>query len=67
MTLVTVTPEGSQYVKNRRETGAAVIAEMISKLPPDEAASLKAAVPAIVHLRELYTQQRDPAPDRPAR
>jgi DNA-binding MarR family transcriptional regulator len=67
VTLVAVTPEGSQYVKHRRGSGADVIAELINELPADEAAMLSAAVPALVHLRDLYTQQRDPAPRRPKR
>lgn len=67
VTLVAVTPEGSEYVNHRRESGAEVIAELINELPADEAAMLKAAVPALVHLRDLYTQQRDPAPGSPKR
>jgi hypothetical protein len=32
---------------------------LVSELPPDEAAALAAAVPALVRLRELDHEQRD--------
>jgi DNA-binding MarR family transcriptional regulator len=60
VTLVAVTPAGSEYLRTRREVGTQVIAQLISKLPPDEAAALSAAVPALTHLRELHNQERDP-------
>jgi DNA-binding MarR family transcriptional regulator len=67
VTLVAVTSEGSEYVNHRRGAGAEVIAELINELPASEATTLKSAVPALVHLRDLYTQQRDPAPRIPKR
>jgi DNA-binding MarR family transcriptional regulator len=60
-TLVAMTPAGADYLRRRREANRQVIAQLISKLPPDEAAALSAAVPALAHLRDLYNQQRDPA------
>ena len=59
--LVALTPAGSEYLRQRREANRQVIAQLINKLPPDEAATLSAAVPALTHLRDLYNQERDPA------
>jgi DNA-binding MarR family transcriptional regulator len=61
VTLVALTRAGSKYLLTRRETGTQVIAQLISNLPPDEAATLSAAVPALTHLRDLHDQQREPA------
>ena len=60
-TLVAMTPAGTEYLRQRREANRQVIAQLISELPPDEAAILSAAVPALARLRDLYNQQRDPA------
>jgi DNA-binding MarR family transcriptional regulator len=61
VTLAAVTEAGSEYLRARREANRRVIAQLISKLPADEAATLDAAVPALTHLRDLYNQERDPA------
>ncbi|HEY3716228.1 MAG TPA: MarR family transcriptional regulator [Jatrophihabitantaceae bacterium] len=61
VTLVAMTPVGLEYLRTRREAGRQVMAQLISKLPPDEAATLAAAVPALAHLRALNDQERDPA------
>jgi DNA-binding MarR family transcriptional regulator len=61
VTLVALTPAGSHYLRARRKARAQVVAELISKLPPDEVATLDAAVPALIHLRELHNQGREPA------
>ena len=58
--LVALTPAGAEYLRQRREANRQVIAQLISKLPPDEAAALSAAVPALTHLHDLYNQERDP-------
>ena len=60
VTLVAVTEAGSQYLRQRREAGAEGIAQLIGRLPPDEAAALGAAVPALMHLRDLHHQEREP-------
>ena len=60
VTLVALTPAGSQYLRRRREAGAEVITQLISKLSPDEAAALNAAVPALTRLRELHFQGHEP-------
>jgi DNA-binding MarR family transcriptional regulator len=66
--LVEITAAGTQLLRARRRAGAQAITELISKLPPAEAAALGAAVPALEHLRELGNEQRDrsTAPARPA-
>jgi DNA-binding MarR family transcriptional regulator len=61
VSLVVLTPAGSEYLRTRRKAVTQVITQLISKLPPDEAAILSAAVPALTHLRDLYTQEREPA------
>jgi DNA-binding MarR family transcriptional regulator len=60
VTLVALTAAGSEYLRTRREVGTEVITQLISKLPPEEAAALSAAVPALTHLRELHFQGREP-------
>jgi DNA-binding MarR family transcriptional regulator len=67
VTLVAVTPQGSEYMSQRRDTRTEALAELINKLPAEETATLMAAVPALTHLRDLYTQQRDPTPPTPKR
>ena len=39
--------------------GTETFATLVSELPPEEAAALAAAVPALVRLREIDNQQRD--------
>jgi DNA-binding MarR family transcriptional regulator len=64
--LVSVTAAGSDLLRARRRAGAEAIAQLIDKLPPDEAAALAAAIPALQHLRELDNEQREPATRSPA-
>lgn len=59
--LVAVTDKGLAYLKNRRAEGARSLERMLDKLPPAESAALRAAVEALVHLRELDEEERDPA------
>jgi DNA-binding MarR family transcriptional regulator len=63
--LVAVTPAGAALLRSRRRAGAEALEQLIDKLPPDEAAALAAAVPALRHLRELDNEEREPAA-RPA-
>jgi DNA-binding MarR family transcriptional regulator len=51
--LVTLTETGARYLRDRRRSGTDLIVRLIEKLPPDEAAALAAAAPALHHLREL--------------
>jgi DNA-binding MarR family transcriptional regulator len=64
--LVWLTAAGSDLRWARRRAGAEAIVHLIDKLPPDEAAALAAAIPALRHLRELDNEQRDPATPAPA-
>jgi DNA-binding MarR family transcriptional regulator len=59
--LIAVTPAGSDYIRARRRAGAEAFVQLIDKLPPEEAAALAAAIPALDHLRELEEERRDPA------
>ena len=51
--LVALTPAGADYLRSRRQTGTAVVADLISGLSAADAAALAAAVPAINRLTEL--------------
>ncbi len=62
--LVTLTAAGSDYIRARRRVGAATFADLIDKLPDDEAAALAAAVPAMNRLRELDSDRRAAAAGR---
>lgn len=63
--LVAITAAGSEYVHARRRNSVQAFAGLIDQLPPDEAAALAAAVPALERLRELDDEHRDP--DQPSR
>ena len=60
--LVALTTAGSDCLRARRRANIEVFAQLIDTLPPDEAAALAAALPALEHLRELADEQRDPTP-----
>jgi DNA-binding MarR family transcriptional regulator len=62
--LVTLAPAGSDYMRSRRRAGARAFADLIDKLPDDEAATLAAAVPALNRLRELDSDRRAAAAAR---
>src|ERR1700727_954493 len=56
--LVAVTTDGATYVRARRRAGADAFAQLIDKLPDDEIAVLRAAIPALEHLRTLDREER---------
>ena len=58
--LVAVTEAGSDYIRARRRAGAEGFVQLIDKLPPDAAATLAAAIPALERLRELDDEEREP-------
>jgi DNA-binding MarR family transcriptional regulator len=64
--LVALTDAGAGYIRSRRRAGAATFADLIDKLPADEAGALAAAVPALNRLRELDNDRRAAAAGRPA-
>ena len=59
--LVALTAAGAELLHAQRRAGAEALIELIGKLPGGEAAALVAAIPALRHLRELDSEQRDPA------
>ena len=63
--LVAMTEAGAGYIRARRRAGASAFADLIDKLPDDEAATLAAAVPALNRLRELDSDRRAAAVARP--
>ncbi|HTU73076.1 MAG TPA: MarR family transcriptional regulator [Trebonia sp.] len=65
VSLVTLTEAGRQYRRNRRLMSIGKLAELVAQLPPDEAAALSAAVPALTRLRDLDNAERDAALRRP--
>jgi DNA-binding MarR family transcriptional regulator len=56
--LVELTAAGTDLVRGRRRADAQVFAQLIEKLPADEAAALLAALPALEHLGELAEADR---------
>lgn len=70
VSLVVLTVLGSDYLRARRQAGAAAFAELIDELPPGEAGVLAAAVAALEHLRSLDEERQDrvtgQARERPA-
>ena len=63
--LVALTDAGIGYIRARRQAGALAFADLIDKLPDDEADALTAAVPALNRLRELDSDRRAAVADRP--
>jgi DNA-binding MarR family transcriptional regulator len=60
VSLAVLTPVGQDYVRDRRRAGAEAVAQLVAKLPDVERTALAAAVPALVRLRELDDQDREP-------
>jgi hypothetical protein len=65
VTGLALTAAGADYIRARRQAGAATFADLIDKLPAGETAALAAAVPALNRLRELDSDRRAAAADRP--
>jgi DNA-binding MarR family transcriptional regulator len=57
--MVSLTSAGRDYLRHRRQGGTEAFATLVSELPPDEAAALSAAVPALLRLRDIDDKQRD--------
>jgi DNA-binding MarR family transcriptional regulator len=56
--LVAITPAGRKHLRALRSAGAAALTAVIDTLPPEEAAALDRALPAIKHLVELLAEGR---------
>ena len=60
VSLATLTAAGRDYVRDHRRAATKSLAELVAKLPDPDRAALTAAVPGLVHLRELGDQSREP-------
>ncbi|WP_189590834.1 MarR family winged helix-turn-helix transcriptional regulator [Streptomyces massasporeus] len=59
VTLVCLTEVGASYVRTRRQAGVHAFERLIGELTGDEVEALVAALPALKHLAELESQDRE--------
>jgi DNA-binding MarR family transcriptional regulator len=59
VTLARLTEAGASYVRARRRAGVQAYAGLIDKLTDDEVEALVAALPALQHLAELDSEDRE--------
>ncbi|MFF9583943.1 MarR family winged helix-turn-helix transcriptional regulator [Streptomyces achromogenes] len=59
VTLVCLTEAGASYVRTRRQAGVQAFERLIGELTGDEVEALVAALPALRHLEELESQDRE--------
>ncbi|MCV2458048.1 MarR family transcriptional regulator [Streptomyces sp. ICN988] len=59
VTLVCLTEAGASYVRTRHQAGVHAFERLIGKLADDEIEALAAALPALKHLAELDSQDRE--------
>ncbi|MFB9689454.1 MarR family winged helix-turn-helix transcriptional regulator [Amycolatopsis plumensis] len=59
ITLVCLTEAGASYVRARRQAGVHAFERLIGELTGDEVEALVAALPALKHLAELESQERE--------
>ncbi|WP_231960907.1 MarR family winged helix-turn-helix transcriptional regulator [Amycolatopsis thermoflava] len=59
VTLVCLTEAGASYVRTRRQAGVHAFERLIGELTGDEVEALVAALPALKHLTELESQDRE--------
>ncbi|MFD7478181.1 MarR family winged helix-turn-helix transcriptional regulator [Streptomyces sp. NPDC059837] len=59
VTLVCLTEAGASYVRARRRAGVHAFVGLIDKLTDDEVEALVAALPALLHLAALESQDRE--------
>ncbi|MFD8597191.1 MarR family winged helix-turn-helix transcriptional regulator [Kitasatospora sp. NPDC059646] len=59
VTLVRLTEAGASYVRTRHRAGVAAFERLIDGLTGDEVDALMAALPALEHLAELDTEDRE--------
>jgi DNA-binding MarR family transcriptional regulator len=57
--LVALTSHGRVYIRDRRQAGVEIFAELIGALPADEAGTLLASVTAMTHLQRLDEDRRN--------
>jgi DNA-binding MarR family transcriptional regulator len=54
--LVAITGAGRQHVRKRRRAGAEALKELIDKLDEQDAAELRAALPALLRLVDMVAE-----------
>lgn len=59
--LAAITGKGTEYLRSRRRLGAEALGRLLDKLSQNESDALVTAVGALVHLRLLDEEERDPA------
>ncbi|MEV4624267.1 MarR family transcriptional regulator [Asanoa sp. NPDC049573] len=59
VTLASLTEAGASYVRARRRAGVQAYAGLIDKLTDEEVETLVAALPALQHLAELDSEDRE--------
>ncbi|MFI5718848.1 MarR family winged helix-turn-helix transcriptional regulator [Nocardia sp. NPDC051750] len=59
VTLVCLTEAGASYVRARRQAGVHAFERLIGELTGDEVETLAAALPALKHLAELESRDRE--------
>ncbi|MEU0464320.1 MarR family transcriptional regulator [Amycolatopsis sp. NPDC006131] len=59
VTLVCLTEAGASYVRTRRQAGVNAFERLIGELTGEEVEALVAALPALKHLAELESQDRE--------
>ncbi|WTE65438.1 MarR family transcriptional regulator [Streptomyces sp. NBC_01615] len=59
VTLACLTEAGASYVRTRRQAGVHAFERLIRELTGDEVEALVAALPALKHLAELESQDRE--------
>ncbi|MEU7694418.1 MULTISPECIES: MarR family winged helix-turn-helix transcriptional regulator [Microbispora] len=59
VTLVCLTEAGASYVRTRRQQGVHAFERLIGELTGDEVEALVAALPALQHLAELESRDRE--------
>jgi DNA-binding MarR family transcriptional regulator len=59
--LVAITRAGSSYLRERRRVGAAAVSESIDKLEEQDAAAIKAALPALLRLADVVADSSSDA------
>jgi DNA-binding MarR family transcriptional regulator len=56
--MVAITDAGAAYLRARRAVHAQIMADILDRIPADEAATLIAAIPVIDHVHELVEEIR---------
>jgi DNA-binding MarR family transcriptional regulator len=63
--LVALSSDGLDYIRTRQRTLVEEFAQLIDQLPAEQTGALVAAIPALVRLRNLDEERRNPSKDSP--